>query len=277
MSKRHPALVGGLLLFLLILAAFIPMQAGLSYFESIPRQNDIPILMYHCVNYVPEGKQGAADLYVSPEKFEEDLKYLSENGYQTVLPRELTSGAKLPEKPVMITFDDGYLDNYSNAFPLLKKYNMKAEISVIVSFAEDPARTAYLNWDQIKEMSDSGLVEIGSHTYDRHGSSKDDMTITDENVYGIKRLPGESREDYKTRIVEDLILSKKLIEEKTGKEAIAFAYPYGYSRAFERSFTEKIFPVTFSTKDGTANIKDGLNNLPRHKSSDSTALSEVLH
>ena len=277
MSKRHPALVGGLLLFLLILAAFIPMQAGLSYFESIPRQDDIPILMYHCVNYVPEGNQGAADLYVSPEKFEEDLKYLSENGYQTVLPRELASGAKLPEKPVMITFDDGYRDNYSNAFPLLKKYNMKAEISVIVSFAEDSARTAYLNWDQIKEMSDSGLVEIGSHTYNRHGSSKDDMTITDERVFGIKRLPGESREEYKIRIVDDLLLSKELIEEYTGKEVVTFTYPYGYSRAFERSFIEKIFPVTFSVKDGIANIGNGSNNLPRLKPLENTALSEILH
>lgn len=277
MSNKHPALLGGILVFLLILAAFIPMHAGLSYFENLPAREDIQILMYHCIDRVPAGNEAAADMYVSPEKFEEDLKYLSENGYETVLPGELVNGASLPEKPVMITFDDGYLDNYTNAFPLLKKYNMKAEISVIASFAEDPARTAYMNWDQIREMSDSGLVEFGSHTFNRHGSAKDDITITDENVYGVKRLPGESRSEYRTRIVDDLLLSKELIEKNTGKEVFVFTYPYGYSRSFERSFVEKLFPVSFSVKSETANIQDGFNNLPRFKASENTALSEVLH
>lgn len=133
---------------------------------ELEQTGPLPILMYHDVT---DGPTSDNPMVVTTEKLEGDLCWLKENGYHTILPQELTEGEPLPEKPVMITFDDGYVSNYRLLFPLLQKYQMKAAICLIVSLTDkDPEGHGHLTWDMCREMQASGLVEIASHTYALH-------------------------------------------------------------------------------------------------------------
>jgi len=122
---------------------------------------DVPILNYHQIN---DTAQNA--LTVNTEQFETQMKYLAEQGYHSITPSEMLdaweNGSELPEKPVIITFDDGYVDNYSNAFPILQKYNLKATIFLIPDYVN--VYPNYLTWAQAAEMQRSGLIHFGSHT-----------------------------------------------------------------------------------------------------------------
>ena len=137
---------------------------------------DIPVLMYHSINS-RESRTG--DYVITPKAFRKDLEWLRDAGYQTVVVQDLLNyveeGVPLPEKPVMITFDDGYYNNYLNAFPILKEMGMKAVISIIVSetdkyseLQEDRENYSHLTWEQIREMMDSGLIEFQNHSFGLH-------------------------------------------------------------------------------------------------------------
>ncbi len=122
---------------------------------------DVPILNYHQVN-----DRDHNALTVSTKDFDAQMKFLSEEGYHSLSLPELLDiwekDGELPEKPVVITFDDGYLDNYEDAFPILQKYRMKATIFPVTDYLGHFPN--YLTWDQAKEMQDSGLIQFGSHT-----------------------------------------------------------------------------------------------------------------
>ena len=135
------------------------------------------ILMYHSV--VDGDGSNCNDWMTTTQRFREDLQWLKDHGYTTLLPSELENGASLPEKAVLITFDDGYANNYTQAFPVLKEFQAKAVISMIVRRTVD-GKPDFLTWDMCREMANSGLVEIGSHTYDHHAN----------DPRGIKRMNG---------------------------------------------------------------------------------------
>lgn len=126
-------------------------------YEPVPEGICVPTLMYHGVAVTPRGND---ELFVDPVELETQLQYLAENGYTTVTFEDFPRLAEI-EKPVMLTFDDGYDDNYDYLFPLLQKYQMKATIFVISGYVNF---TYYLTEAEINEMSDSGLVSIQSHT-----------------------------------------------------------------------------------------------------------------
>ena len=124
----------------------------------------LPVLMYH---HVVEDGQECNDMTVTVSRLREDLQWLRDSGYTTVLPRELAAGEPLPEKPVLITFDDGYRSNYNLAFPIFQEFEAKMIISVMV-YMQDNAASDFITWAMCREMIDSGLIEIGSHTYLLH-------------------------------------------------------------------------------------------------------------
>lgn len=232
-------------------AAFLLTEpAGVRY------EADIPILMYH--HLIPESAAtGEFDgMTVTAERLEADLLWLRENGYETVLPRELAAGEPLPEKPVMITFDDGYRSNYELLFPLLQKYQMKAAIAVIVK-NQDNNSANHLSWDMCREMTESGLVEIGSHTYDLH------QTL-DEHTRGVGRKTGEKRPGYWLRVLPDLLKSYSRIRKETGAAPTMFAYPYGATEATLLTPLHRLFRVTLTTQTGTASLRGGLYELSRY-------------
>lgn len=189
----------------------------------------LPVAMYHHISTDPKW---LGDYVISPEQLEEDLKYIQKCGYTTVSVRELLNyvedGTPLPEKPVMITFDDGNESVYVYALPLLKKYNMKAVISILgnqTDFYSDPdvpsdVSYAYLNWDELRKMQASGIFEIGNHTYDMHENGKNQR-------YGIRIKRGESEDEYRKAIMGDVGMLNDKMEQELGFRPVVFAYPFG--------------------------------------------------
>jgi peptidoglycan/xylan/chitin deacetylase (PgdA/CDA1 family) len=167
--------------------------------------------------------------HISPDEFERDLLFLQQNGYSTIGISELISfvydNKPLPPNPVMLTFDDGYYNNYVHGFPLLRQYQSKAVISVIGdhtdiwsnNFYED-IEHGHMTWEQIREMLDSGLVEFGNHTYSMHENRR--------GRRGATRKEGENLMDFQRLFGRDIqrLQDRMLIE--TGTTPDLFAFPY---------------------------------------------------
>ena len=188
---------------------------------------DLPIIMYHGL-LKEEKRQG--QFIISPNLFEQDLRYLQENGYTTVVIADLIAyvqdGKPLPEKPVMLTFDDGYYNNNLYAFPLLKQYNCKMVLSPIGRYTDEytqnkdtHANYAHCSWDAVREMMASGLVEFQNHSYNLHS--------IDSGRKGAKKKAVESLVDYRTLLVEDVMKMQTRMREETGYTPTAFVYPFG--------------------------------------------------
>lgn len=197
--------------------------------ETISESNDevyLPIIMYHSLL---KDKNLQNDYTISPDLFEADLKYITENGYTTITVSDLIAyvyeDKDLPDNCIMITFDDGYYNNYYYAYPLLEKYKCRAVISPIVSMTEKFTETedvsvsyGYITTDDINEMIDSGYVEIQNHSYDMH-------TITPRR--GVEQKRGETLDEYKKIISEDITKAQTYIKENTGTTPQCFVYPFG--------------------------------------------------
>ena len=213
------------------------------------------ILMYHDI---AEDGTPCNNWTTTVSRLREDLKWLRDHGYTTVLPRELAAGQPLPQKAVMITFDDGYESNFTLGLPIFSEFDSKCVISLITHHQED--RTpGFLTWSQCKAMQLTGLVEFGSHTHNLHTRSTDP-----KGPQATKRLPGESREEYEARVFPDLQTSIDLIREHLGQEPTFLAYPHGIADKWELDFVAEHFKMSVTTKHGPANLSKGLYNLRRH-------------
>lgn len=188
----------------------------------------LPIIMYH--GLIKDIKL-QNKYFISPDIFENDLKYLNDNGFNTITMAQLIdyvyNGNPLPKKPILLTFDDGFYNNYLYAFPLLKKYNQKAVISVIGSQTDRYSLIkimnsyySYLTWAQINEMLISDHIEIQNHTYDMH--------TYDNGRKGCADKDGESYEQYKKIFIDDIGLLQKRITDYTATTPNTIAYPFGY-------------------------------------------------
>ena len=228
--------------------------------------------MYHHV--VPDGEP-CNDMTVTPGKLREDFEYILAQGYTPVLPRELAAEASLPDKPILITFDDGYTSNYELLFPLLQEYEIKAVISAIVCMPDIPASN-FCSWDMYREMSGSGLVEIASHTYRLHNLGEQNGNFNPGGVNGIQRLPEESDADFQHRVLDDLQKSYERLSAELGQPPTCFAYPFGATEPDAEALIQKLFPVTLTTVPATADLKGGLHQLPRWTVTMDTDLSNLL-
>ena len=145
----------------------------------------VPILMYHNLTNDPSA---VTSMTITGERFQEDMEYLEYNGYTPLLSADLidirAGKEAMPERPVMITFDDGYRSNYDIAYPILQKTGMKAVIALIGKSirANDntEANRFFIKWDEAAEMADSGLVELASHTYNLHNPQYGGLTAPAE-------------------------------------------------------------------------------------------------
>jgi peptidoglycan/xylan/chitin deacetylase (PgdA/CDA1 family) len=189
----------------------------------------LPVLMYHSVRpVVPKGNM----LTVSTDTFERQMAFLKKNDYN-VLPldslADYVGGKKrIPSRAVVITFDDGYEDNYAYAFPILKKYGFAATVFIIVSKVGNPGR---LSWEQIRQMQDSGLVSFGSHT------------LTHCFIDGFQSGNEVERE---------VCGSKQELEEKLGKKVSAFSYPMGRFTPISKQAVKKAgYSVAVATNPGS--------------------------
>ena len=205
----------------------------------------LPILMYH---HFSKNKADTNQYVISPESFEEDLIYITQKGYTTVsisdLQNFIQNGKSLPKKPIMITVDDGYLSFYEYAYPLLKKHNCKAVLSVIgfytefySAFEKKDVRYTHVTFGDIKDMLSSGLIEIGNHSYNMHNLKK---------RHGIKKLESESTEQYKNFLCEDILNTQKLLEDKVNYIPYIYTYPFGYHSSFTDNIIKELkFSASF--------------------------------
>lgn len=247
---------------------------------------NVPILLYHGISK----QKTDSDMDVSVEAFENQIKSLYENGYQAVSFQQLydyvEKGIELPEKPVVITFDDGYLNNYELAMPILEKYNMNATIFIIgVSVGKDTYKdtgkpiTPHFTIEQAKEMIDTGLIDIQSHTYDMHQVENLDKEPVRK---GVLQFDDESESEYINNFYNDINKSIKQIENGTGNEVTVLSYPYGsYSELSEAICKDKLnIKATVTTNQAFNTVIKGLNQslygLSRLSVFESTDLIKLL-
>ncbi|MGB2661184.1 MAG: polysaccharide deacetylase family protein [Candidatus Omnitrophota bacterium] len=190
----------------ILLALFL--AAVLFYFFYMRPRRVTPILMYHSIS-----DDKANTLSVTPENFSKQMEFLGKTGYSVVsldgLVESITDGKTYLPKTVVITFDDGYKDNFTNAFPVLEKHDMTAAVFLVTNYVDN--KKEYLSWDQVRLMQKNG-IEFGGHTRN--------------NAY----LPLEKDQGV---LWHEIAGCKSDIESRTGEEAKYFCYPIG-------GFTEEV-------------------------------------
>ncbi len=261
-SKGLAALCCAGLLLLGGLAAWrtAPAPPAAAAVSTAEEGTELPVIMYHHVLGEDSGLLG--DYVISCSEFEGDLAWLKAAGYQTVSARQLidyTQGrGTLPERPVLLTFDDGYESFYANAWPLLEKYQMKAVVSVIGRYSElysqpDAVKHlnySHLNWRQVRELGQSDLVEIGSHSQDMHDAAGK------ESRAGAKKQKGEGAEQYRASFQQDTAAVEEKIQQAIGQKPAVYAYPFGYyTQDSEAILKEMGYQMTLSCESRVNTIR----------------------
>ncbi|MBP3781517.1 MAG: polysaccharide deacetylase family protein [Selenomonas sp.] len=212
---------------LIMLVICLTLLGAGFYIMHKPNQA-VPVLNYHQINDRDENA-----LTVHTNQFDAQMKYLAENGYHTITPKEMLdawdSGTPLPEKPVIITFDDGYADNYRCAYPILQKYNLRGTIFLVSDFISTYPN--YLTWAQVLEMQESGLVNFESHTLSH---AQLDTTSPEETWNQLSN-------------------SKKALEWYLKKDIDFLAYPCGfYDEELQSKVKEAGYKGAFTVNFGLA-------------------------
>ncbi len=180
--------------------------------KSIPRasvilgKKQVPILCYHQIrDWKPTDSKISREYIVPPAAFAAQMRMLADSGYHTITPDQLyaylISGSRLPAKPIILSFDDTDLDQFTVGYPVMKKYGFKGLFFIMTVSLGKPH---YMSRDQVKELSDDGNT-IGSHTWDHHN---------------VKKYEGN---DWITQLDKPT----KTLEEITGRNIRYFAYPFG--------------------------------------------------
>ena len=227
-------------IFLLALIIFagneIDKKISAQNIEEVANGPKILVLNYHQVN------NNFNPLAVPVNSFADQMNYLVDSGYVSITPEELAGGLageiSLPEKPVLITFDDGYIDNYTNAFPILKALGLRATVFVIAASVDKPQ---YMTWDNLKEMEKNGIT-IQSHTL-THAK--------------LEELPDDE-------IRNELLNSKLMLEENLGHPIEFLAYPTGtYNLHIAGIARDAGYKGAFTVKYGNVDLGSNMYALER--------------
>ncbi|MCM1363826.1 MAG: polysaccharide deacetylase family protein [Faecalibacterium sp.] len=220
---------------------------------------NLPVVMYH---HVTEKESRAGRYVIKTSELKSDLDYIAKCGYTTVDVQDLIdfSNGKidLPDKIIMITFDDGFQSVYKLAWPLLKEKKMKAVLSpvgVITELYTQNGDTninyAYMTWDELREINMSDEFEVQNHSYDMHHSEKGERK-------GISRLNGESEKEYTEKLTADLTKMQTLLKNNSGITATAAVYPYGSYSSSTLSIVKSLgFKCTMLCEERINVIKKG--------------------
>lgn len=239
------------LIFSLCLIAFVFIVYRILCFNTVNAENDevfLPVIMYHSVyGYMPQ------DYVITPEQLENDMKWLADNGYTSVTAQQIIdhtlNNYTLPQKSVLITFDDGFYNNLSVALPVLKKYKMHAVISIVGRFTDEYAENdphsdsySYLTWNDISELTDSGYVEFGNHTYDMHSAIG--------RRKGCSKMENESDDEYKSALTDDILKLQNEFSQHSHDKPLVFAYPFGCVSKESTDILKEIgFKMTFNCRE----------------------------
>lgn len=217
----------------MILLALVIAAAVAFGFSAQAQENDekkegvaVPIIMYHSI-LKDEARTG--EYVITPIELEKDMLWLKNNGYTPVFVNDLIRYVKydgeLPEKPVVLTFDDGTYNYKEYLLPLLKKYDFKATVSIVGSYTDIACEEAqpnpaysYLDWQDVTELRNSGLVEICNHSYDMHNLGE---------RRGVMQLENETYEEYRKVFLRDTTKLQDLCDEHCGFQPNVYTYPFG--------------------------------------------------
>ncbi len=252
--------------------------------ETVSR--DVPVLMWHNL-----AEESSGDMTISVDTFRVQIEALHEAGFKTVSLQQLYDyvhfGTELPEKPIVLTFDDGYFSNYEYAYPILREYVMQATIFAIgVSVGKDTykdtdhAMTPHFGADEAREMVDSGLISVQSHTFDMHQWPP----FEDGNAQVRETLlpfDGEADADYEAAVEADFAESRELLESITGQPVNALAFPEGaYVTLTQDALRSAGAELTFTTVRAVNTVVKGLPQslcaMPRFGMTESTDMTALV-
>lgn len=241
-----------LVLFMMVIGVFSHLCAKpdvpvISRSDSV----ELPIVMYHSVlrDTALSGKY-----VITPSELESDIKYLKSKGYTTVSMKEVISftegNGELPEKPVMLTFDDGCYNNYGYVLPILEQYDAHAVFCVVGEYTDQYSDEnianmsyGYMRWQEISELFNNPHAEIANHSYAFHSNTN--------GRNGSKKKKNESPEEYKQIFRADTQKAQSKFAENCGFEPYIYAYPFGaYSEESFDVLKDMGFKATLSCNEG---------------------------
>lgn len=245
---------------------------------------NLPVLMYHHLD-----ENAANDMTVTPDTFRHHMEALRDAGYTAVTPHDLLAyvndGADLPEKPVLITFDDGYTSVYEQAYPVLAELGMHGTVFCVGStFGSDTYKNTgepiipHFGITEAAEMAQSGVMDVQSHTWDMHQAVQFESGTPRTCV---RSLEGEAETDYLAALEDDIRASIAQLEDAAGEPVFAVAYPNGIMTDEAAAvFYENGITVTFSTEYRSNTLVRGLPQsllgLGRYTITDSVTGDELI-
>lgn len=279
----------GLLVPLMIATPSLPVAAG---------SDGVIILSYHDVRDDVAERGDPDGFAIHSQNFAAHLDWLSGNGYQPISLAQLIAavedGAPLPPRPVLLTIDDGLRSLWTHVFPLLRAYDYPAVAAVVTSWVDLPEgetvdyghrmfdRDDFVTWDQLREMQDSGLIEIASHSHDLHRGVRANPQ-GNQTPAAITRIyePGhgyESEAAYRERIETDLRASRDLIQSRLARPPRSIIWPYAaYSRIGNEIADRLGMRVSFDLEGPRSTLDTGLHGLSRLLIMNNPGVSDLVH
>jgi peptidoglycan/xylan/chitin deacetylase (PgdA/CDA1 family) len=240
---------------------------------------DVPIVMYHSV---VRDASLAGDYVVTTDTLESDIAYILGQGFTPVFCSELadfTAGkSSLPEKPIVISFDDGCYNNFYYVLPILEKYKVKAEFSIVGEWcmaageeASPSPQYSSMNLENVKALVSSGYCEIANHSWNLH-------SYTDRR--GVCPLDGEDENDYRRMLYNNACKARNYLEQ-SGAEIRTFVYPYGYTCELTETVIKELgYDVTLGCEERVNRIAEGdyscLRNMGRFNRASGTSSSDFF-
>lgn len=268
-----------------ILLSLLLLVLGVDIFlPSVTGRQALPVLMYHHFD-----QESTLSTVVSVDRFREQMTALRDAGYHAVTLSQVLAyareGAALPDKPVLITMDDGYTSNLTLAAPILEELGMCATVFVIgVNEGEtvyvhsgEPLTPPRFSYEEAAPWVEKGVLDLQSHTYDLHQLSSYGYSGRD----GVLPLEGESDEAYQAVLREDAAQFRQRREDRAATDLVALAYPFGYwSEEADRLLEEEGFLLTFTIQERTNYLRAGdmssLRLLGRYNVTDSTSGAALI-
>lgn len=237
---------------IIILLLCIKVSTVSAYQQHKSHDNGVVVLMYHDFGYSHNPK------IITPKVFEEQMAALAASDYDVISMEQyiayMEGKRELARKSVLITFDDGYEDYYSIAYPILKKYRLPATNFIIVKHSNEPNKNMlpHLSWDQMREMQHYGQ-SFYSHTYNYHLYLDPEVN---EHAALVTMKKNETKEKYIGRVKSDLSYAHKLLVQELGEQPNIVAFPYGrYNKTLLTISNELGINHTFSIKKGINQFK----------------------
>ena len=242
---------------LILTGGFVLYRPAQSAFSE-QQEVEVPILMYH---HILKDSSRWGTYVIGPKELEQDLIYLKEKGYETVTAENVIqyvyNGTPLPEKPVMLTFDDGYYSNFVYAKELLEQYQMRGVLFIIGKYTDDYSKSeeenpsySHVTWARCREMRKEGTLELQNHTYNMHSFSA--------TRQGSSKSKGETLWQYHFALSEDLKKLQEQFRKETGYLPRAFAYPFGIVSPESVDVLKELgFLAAFTSNEGINHLSPG--------------------